>query len=296
MKKAVNNRAASVRQRLLDRARANHDDYQMLLDRYAVERLLYRLSVSKYRDQFVLKGALLFSVWFDHPHRPTRDADFLAFGTPDAARIETVLHDVCAIEADDGLVYNMQALVTEPIREHARYVGLRANFFATLAGARCVIQLDFGFGDAVTPAAVEATFPSLLGDMPAPMLNVYPREATCAEKLDAIVQLGITNSRMKDYFDLLALAREGALNRILLSQSIFATFTRRGTPLPTNLPVGLTTEFSRDVQKREQWAGFLIRNRLVASELSAVVEELGVYFGSVLVAAAKLDGGHSASQ
>jgi hypothetical protein len=162
MNKIVHNRAASVRQRLLDKARARQDDYQMLLDRYAIERLLYRLSVSKFRGQFLLKGALLFNVWFDHPHRPTRDADFLAFGEPDAARIEAVLREVCAIEADDGLVYNMQGLTIEPIREHAKYVGLRANFFATIGGARCIIQLDFGFGDAVTPAAVESLFPTLL--------------------------------------------------------------------------------------------------------------------------------------
>ncbi len=246
------------------------------------------MSTAEFRDQFLLKGALLFSVWFDHPHRPTRDADFLAFGSPDAARIESVLCELCQIEADDGLAYDMQSLEIESIREHARYVGLRANFVATLAGARCMIQLDFGFGDVVTPAPVESTFPTLLADMPAPVLMVYPREATCAEKLDAIVHLGTTNTRMKDYFDLLALAREGVLDRDLLAQSIRATFTRRGTSFPNGLPIGLTAEFAHDLQKQEQWLGFVKRNRLAAPELHLVVQELSDYFGDVLQVARDL--------
>lgn len=258
------NLAASIRQRLLDLARARGEDFQLLLDRYAVERLLYRLSVSEARHDFLLKGALLFAVWFDAPHRPTCDADFLGFGPADAQRLmETVLR-VCAIGCDDGIAYDAASVQVQEIREQANYQGLRVNLRATLGNARCMVQLDVGYGDAVTPAPAEIVYPSLLDDLPAPRLRVYPREAVFAEKLEAIVVLGIANSRMKDYFDLRALAREGAMDAANLAHAIAATFQRRGTPLPEAMPLGLTREFGRDAGKLRQWNAFLARNRLEA--------------------------------
>lgn len=179
--------SASIRQRLLDLARGRGEDFQMLLDRYAVERLLYRLSVSEQRDEFLLKGALLFAVWFDAPHRPTRDADFLGFGAPDATRLADSVGRLCAIGADDGMVYDTASIKVQEIREQASYPGLRVNLRAELGNARCNVQLDVGFGDAVTPAPVEVEYPSMLADLPAPRLRVYPRESVYAEKLEAIV-------------------------------------------------------------------------------------------------------------
>jgi predicted nucleotidyltransferase component of viral defense system len=279
------NLAASIRQRLLDLARERGEDFQAILDRYAVERLLYRLSVSDQRNAFLLKGALLFAVWFDAPHRPTRDADLLGFGEPDAARLGDSVARLCAIAAGDAITYDATTIRVQEIREQASYPGLRVNLRAELDDARCNVQLDVGFGDAVTPAPVEAEYPGLLADLPSPRLRVYPRESVYAEKLEAIAQLGIANSRMKDYFDLLALAREGAIDAATLARAIAATFERRGTPLPEAMPLGLSAEFARDAGKRQQWNAFLNRNRLKAPSLDATIEEIARFLDRPLTRA-----------
>lgn len=271
-------RTASIRQRLLDRARARGEEFQLVLDRFAVERLLYRLSVSPHRDQFLLKGALLFALWFDAPHRPTRDADLLGFGPADGARLHAVIAELCAIDSDDGLRFELGSIQIEPIREEAAYEGLRARLVAFLGGARCHVQWDVGFGDAVTPGPQDMDYPVMLDEFPPPRLRVYPRETVFAEKLEAIATLGIANSRMKDYFDLLALMREQAMAPATLAEAIRATFQRRGTAPPEGVPFGLTDAFATDAQKQSQWAAFLRRNRLAAPALDAVVAELRAFF------------------
>lgn len=275
------NRVASIRQRLLDRAKAHGEEFQFVLDRFAVERLLYRLSQSTYRNDFVLKGAMLFALWFDQPHRPTRDADFLGFDPPDPERLAGTIRQLCAMDADDGLSYDTDSITITPIREEARYDGLRATLIARLGNARCSVQWDVGFGDAITPAVLQAPFPTLLDDMPAPDLFVYPRETVFAEKLEAIAQLGIANSRMKDYFDLLALVREGAIDQKELAHAVRATFARRGTPTPVSAPFGLSEAFARDPQKNTQWRAFLKRNRLRAPDLEVAVAEIRDYVTSL---------------
>lgn len=275
--RAPRNRAASIRQRLLDLSRAQQGDFQGCLDRYAVERLIYRLSISEMRERFLLKGALLFTAWFDVPHRPTRDADFLGVGEPDASKLAETVRALCGVAADDGLIYDADSVRVEEIREQASYAGLRVTLRATLGNARCHVQLDVGFGDAVTPGPVEIEFPTLLNDLPRPKIRVYPRETAFAEKLEAIQVLGIANSRMKDYFDLLMLAREGAMKLESLAEAIAATFRRRGTPLPEDLPLGLSDAFSQDAAKRRQWEAFIRRNQLEAPALDAVVAELGEF-------------------
>lgn len=250
------------------------EDFQLVLDRFAVERLLYRLSQSPERDQFLLKGAMLFALWFDQPHRPTRDADFLGFGEPDPDRLAKTIQALCAIECDDGLFYDLDSIKIEAIREEAKYNGLRVTLVALLGNARCNVQWDVGYGDAVTPGPVEVTYPTLLDDMPAAHLRAYPRETQFAEKLEAIALLGIANSRMKDYFDLLELARENAMNPVDLVSAIRATFERRGTPRPNPTPFGLSDEFARDVDKQMQWRAFLRKNRLEAPDLETTVAEI----------------------
>ena len=272
------NRIASIRQRLLDRARTCGEDFQLVLDRYAVERLLYRLSISPHRDQFLLKGALLFALWFDAPHRPTRDADLLGFGPADGERLHAVIAELCAIDSDDGLRFELGSIQIEPIREEAAYEGLRARLVAFLGGARCHVQWDVGFGDAVTPGPQDMDYPVMLDEFPPPRLRVYPRETVFAEKLEAIATLGIANSRMKDYFDLLALLREQAITPETLADAIRATFQRRGTAPPEGVPFGLTDAFATDAQKQSQWTAFLRRNRLAAPALEAVVAELRAFF------------------
>lgn len=267
-------RVDSIRQRLLNHAKTSGEEFQLTLDRYAVERLLYRLSISRHRDDFLLKGAMLFRHWFYQEHRPTRDADFLGFGAADPARIEAIVRELCELEVDDGLAFDLAGLCVSEIRETARYDGLRVNLRARLGSAECLIQWDIGFGDAVTPGPEDAELPTLLDDLPAPSLRIYPRETVFAEKLEAIVVLGMTNSRMKDYFDLLSLAREGRLDPMVLRNAVSATFARRDTPMPGSLPVGLTEAFASDNTKRRQWRAFLERGRLEAPGLTEVVAEL----------------------
>ncbi|MFZ5607518.1 MAG: nucleotidyl transferase AbiEii/AbiGii toxin family protein [Pseudomonadota bacterium] len=267
-------RVDSIRQRLLNHAKTSGEEFQLTLDRYAVERLLYRLSISRHRDDFLLKGAMLFRHWFDQEHRPTRDADFLGFGAADPARIEAIVRELCELEVDDGLAFDLAGLRVSEIRETARYDGLRVNLRARLGSAECLIQWDIGFGDAVTPGPEDAELPTLLDDLPVPSLRIYPRETVFAEKLEAIVVLGMTNSRMKDYFDLLSLAQEGRLDPTVLRNAVSATFARRDTPMPGSLPVGLTEAFASDSAKQKQWRAFLERGRLEAPGLAEVVAEL----------------------
>jgi hypothetical protein len=266
--------SASIHARLLASAKQRREEFQAVLTRYGLERFLYRLSQAPARETLWLKGALLFDVWFDVPHRPTRDADFLGFGPADTRSLEAAVREACAVQAEDGMSFDPDSIRIIEIREDASYGGLRVTLQGRLGKAICPVQLDVGYGDAVTPGAVEADYPTLLTDMPAPRLRVYPRETVFAEKLEAIVSFGMTNSRMKDYFDLRALAREGVIDPAVLSRAIPVTFERRKTPLPDELPMGLSDEFAADRTKLAQWAAFLKRNKLDAPALSVVVREL----------------------
>jgi Nucleotidyl transferase AbiEii toxin, Type IV TA system len=208
------------------------------------------------------------------PHRPTRDADFLGFGAADRDALRRHVRDVCAVAVDDGIAFDPESVSIEEIRDDAKYGGLRVKLVGLLGKARCPVQLDVGYGDAVTPGPEEVAYPTLLEDLPPPKLKVYPRASVVAEKLEAIASLGIANSRMKDYFDLRALAREGAVGQDVLADAIAATFGRRGTALPAELPLGLTDAFAQDAAKRAQWKAFLNKNRLEAPTLDEVIAEV----------------------
>jgi len=267
-------RAASIHARLLARARERGEEFNLVLARYAIERFLYRLSVSPAREWFCLKGALLFELWFGVPHRPTRDADFLGFKAADAAKLTATMQEICTVAVDDGMVFDSSSITVEEIREDARYGGLRVRILGKLGRARCSVRLDIGYGDPVTPGPEEIDYPTLLDDLPVPRLLAYPRATVVAEKLEAIVSLGMANSRMKDYFDLRALAREGTLDPGMLADAIAATFARRQTTLTDELPLGLSDEFAQDTNKRMQWKGFLKKNELDALPLDEVVTEI----------------------
>ena len=279
--------AASVHARLLKRARQRGEDFNLILTRFATERFLYRLSLSPERDRFLVKGALLFDLWFDVPHRPTRDADLLGFGPDDIGTLTATMRGICEIAAEDAMDFDPDTVRVEEIRENARYGGLRTNLIGRLGTARISVQVDVGFGDVVTPTPAEASFPTLLDDLPAPVLRVYPRETVVAEKLEAIVSLGMGNSRMKDYFDIRALAQEGKLDLDRLAEAIAATFERRQTGLPADLPVGLSVEFAEDAIKRTQWLAFLSRNRLTAPPLDDVVREIRMFLARPIETARK---------
>ena len=276
------NLAASIRDRLLNRAKTERTEFGLLLTRFALERLLYRLSISRHREQFLLKGALLFDLWFDEPHRPTRDADFLAFGSPDLSAMAATFREICALEAEDGITFDPTSVKAQEIRKEANYAGIRITLTGSLDRARCPVQADIGFGDAVTPAPEETDYPLLLNDLPTPRLHVYPRYTVIAEKYHAIASLGIANSRMKDFFDLWVLTRQSELDPTILRRAIAATFVRRSTALPTNTPVGLSDEFAGDGAKQIQWRAFKARNQLVAPELQVVVPHLRQFLQSAL--------------
>lgn len=268
------NIAASVRQRLLSLAQERGEDFQQILVRFALERLLYRLAQSPHSGRFVLKGALLFRLWFDLQQRPTRDADFLGFGDAEPAECAAVFRRIVSVtegHEQDGVLFDPDSVRAETIRKEAGYPGVRITLLAALDGARIAIQCDIGFGDAVTPAPEQRAYPSML-DLPQPVLAVYPLETVIAEKLEAMVKLAGFNTRLKDYFDLWLLMQYERIDRERVPEAIRATFKRRGSDIPQELPTGLKPEFA--VDKQQQWQAFLNRSGLTAPDLAEVVELL----------------------
>jgi len=279
---------ASVRARLLAMARDRREDFQLVLTRYANERLLFRLASSRHGDRFVLKGASLFTLWNGVPHRATRDLDLLGTGEPTESRIREVFLEVLKLDVpDDGVGFDLDTLTVGPIREDQEYGGLRVEVVARITTARVRLQIDIGFGDAVTPDSTVVDFPPLL-DFPAPRLRAYPRETVVAEKLEAIVRLGMANSRMKDFYDLLVLARGFDFDGDLLSRAIRATFDRRQTPLPSAVPVALTADFADNPTKKTQWSGFVRKTGLVdVGSLTETIEAVAAFTKVPLLAAAQ---------
>jgi len=254
--------AASVRQRLLNIIRETGDDANMVWTRYATERFLYRLSVSEYAGDFVLKGAMLFMAWTGHLHRPTVDMDLLCRSEDLSERLADVFRAACGVDVEpDGLLFDPDAVTAEPIREEQAYQGQRVTLVAFLGKARVPIRVDVGFGDVVIPRARIISYPSLL-DFPAPRIRAYPRETVVAEKLQAMVVLGIANNRMKDFYDLYVLARDFAFDGAALIRAIQATFKRRKTEIPRETPLALTKEFGRDDVKSVQWKAFVSKSGL----------------------------------
>jgi len=268
------NRAASVRARLLNRAKADRMDFNLILTRYSLERLLYRLSVSPWADQFLLKGALLFDLWFDQPHRPTRDIDLLGFGSSEIDDLIEVFQQVCVQSSDDGMVFDERSVQAARIRKEANYEGVRVTLLGTLDGARCSVQIDVGYGDAVTPAAELVQFPALLEDVTSPSLRAYPVYSVIAEKYEAIVSLGMANTRLKDYFDLWFLATYAEIDEAVLLKAIQATFARRRTEVPKAAPLGLSDTFAVSPIKQQQWQAFLSKSKLKAPDLTEVAAVL----------------------
>jgi len=220
---------------------------------------------------------MLFDLWFDEPHRPTRDADFLCLDTVSDELLASTIREICEVVEADGMEFDPSSISIEEIRDNNRYGGRRVKLLGNLGNTRCHVHLDVGYGDAVTPGPDEATFPTLLEDLLPPRLIVYPRATVVAEKLETIVSLGMANSRMKDFFDLRALASENATDVGLLGEAIVATFQRRGTDLPSGIPLGLSDEFAYDPTKQAQWNAFLQRNRLETSPLAEAVAEVRKY-------------------
>lgn len=280
------NLPASVHQRLLNLSQQRGEEFNLLLTRFAIERLLYRLSRSAEAGHFILKGAMAFFAWGMPPHRPTRDLDLLGHGENTSGRLIEAFRRICDAESEaDGMTFDVDSLRAHPIRLDQEYQGQRVELNAYLGRARIPLQIDIGYGDIVSPPAEEAVYPTLLS-FPAPRVRVYPKEAVVAEKLHAMVVLGALNSRIKDFYDLWIMAREMPFEGAVLGRTIKATFARRETALPTSRPVALTAEFAERPDVQTRWGAFLRRNRLAVGERTfpMVVTDLSDFFMPILIA------------
>jgi predicted nucleotidyltransferase component of viral defense system len=274
------NLAASIRARLLRLAQVSGEDYQRVLGRYGIERFLYRLGHSPHRDRFALKGATLFTLWTGQTHRPTKDLDLLGWGSSAINDVEAVMREICEVEDQDGIVFDAKSVEGTKIKEDDEYDGVRIKFSAHLAGARIPMQVDIGFGDAVYPEPELVTFPVLLPMAP-PQIRAYPRESAIAEKLHAMVELDIRNSRMKDFYDIWYMAQTWTFEMPLLHRAIAAVFDRRGLALPESAPFALTADFLNDSQKKQQWNAFI--SRFNTADAGPSLDDVGALLSAFLL-------------
>ena len=270
--------AASVRQRLLNHARETGRPFNELLQYFAMERFLYRLSKSPYVDNFVLKGALMLTVWEAPLSRPTMDIDLLGLIDNSIEDIVAVTKNICTQEVEpDGITFDPSGIEGERITEDADYGGVRVRFRGSLGTAHITMQLDIGFGDMVIPAVDSLEYPTIL-DLPAPKLRGYSKESTIAEKFEAMVKLGILNSRMKDFFDIWLMSRQFDFEGQRLAAAIEKTFSTRGTDIQSE-PIALTNSFAEDPAKIAQWRGFIRKIRLtnVPPDFGEVIEAISIF-------------------
>lgn len=273
------NLAQSVHHRLLNRAREQGEDFNLVLIRYVLERFLYRLGRSRHKDRFILKGAMLFAAWTDQPHRPTRDLDLLGIGDSSDTALRQVFSEIVRMPVEpDGLEFDEGSISISEIREAQDYPGKRIRLRVRLGNARQDLQIDVGFGDAVTPEPAEIDYPTLL-DSSAPRIRAYPCETVIAEKLQALVAFGMAISRMKDFYDIWTLSKQFTFDGASLSAAIAATFERRSTAIPEGVPTALTDEFAADGTKQTQWTAFLKRNALIDApgDLESIVHDLRTF-------------------
>ena len=271
-KRGTKNISASVRARLLALSHAEKRDYLFVLQRYALERLLHRLTLSAHGERLTLKGAMLFVVWAGSPHRATRDLDLLALGEPDIDGLANLWRDVVAIEVDDGVIFDPASVTAAVIREGRAYEGVRVLLIARIESARINLQIDVGFGDAVVPRPKKVRLPVLL-DFPAPEMRAYVPETVVAEKFHAMVEHGVVNTRLKDYYDIWWLQKRQMLDGDLVVDAIAATFARRKTAIPTSKPPALSSWYASDATKAKQWVGFCKRAAILdVPDLAEVVD------------------------
>ncbi len=268
----------SVRQRLLNIAREQGHVFEVVLVTYGLERLLYRLSISEHRDSFVLKGGMLVTLWIGDENRVTRDADFLGFGDASEGHLIAVFSQIMSKLADDGLVYDVDRLTAEAIREEQQYGGIRLKTVANLGKTRIPVVIDIGFGDAMTTRDYTIEYPTLL-DMPAASIRAYPPATVVAEKFQALISLGLVNSRMKDYYDLWAILGSQLIEESELDEAIRATFERRETDVPAETPAGLTRQFSTDRLKVQQWSAYTASISLEDLSLENATESIWTILG-----------------
>jgi hypothetical protein len=282
MNKPAKNLSASVHQRLLNKSRETNQPFNELIQYYGIERLLYRLSLSQYSRQFVLKGALMFKAWGMANFRPTRDVDLLGHALNTLEHIKTLFEDVCKLETEpDGLEFDKNVSV-ERIKEDAEYEGIRVNVLAHLDKTRIPVQVDIGFADVVTPAPQKMEYPILL-DFPAPQIYGYPRETIAAEKFQAMIVLGMANSRMKDFYDLCMMFDEFEFDGLTMQDALQRTFQNRGTELPMETHVIFLPEFAEN--KTAQWKAFTRKVKWQDyADMKQVINTIKEFFAPIIAA------------
>jgi hypothetical protein len=249
---------ASIRARLLAAAKMNGEEFERTLSRFATERLIFRLGESKAQTRCILKGAALLTIWMSDPYRATRDVDFLASGDAGDDNVREIIEQICAVPCpEDGLSFDLSDLKLQAIRAEEEYVGKRARFVAYLGTARIRVQIDFGFGDAITTKPDVTEYPTILKDIPAPHILAYPRAISVAEKFEAMAKLDIRNSRMKDFHDIWALSSAFEFDGASLQNAVAACFKRRKTPWTDNVPSALTSAFYQDSDLQQRWTGYI---------------------------------------
>ncbi len=286
-KKNPTNLSASVRQRLLNLSRERREDFQYILTRYGVERFLFRLSQSDYKSKFILKGATLIRIWSGKEFRPTRDIDFLGYGEHSEEELIEIFRNICSIDVEsDGLNFDLDSITVENIRADNEYVGNRIKINSKIENTRIRIQIDLAYGDAVNPSIKKIKYPTLL-DFSAPNILTYPPESVVAEKLHALVSLGIVNTRMKDIYDILELSRIFSFNGNKIMTAIKKTFDRRETVIPSDTPIAFTKEFID--AKNQNWKAFLSRYGLDKDSIlfSDTINELRLFILPILDAFTK---------
>jgi len=274
---------ASIHQQLLNRAKAESRPFNELLQYFALERFLYRLGRSAYRQRFVLKGALMFAIWRAPFSRPTRDVDLLGYLDNSVESVLSAIQAICAeLTPDDGLHFDTENAIGESIVEAAKYQGVRVRFIAYLGTARIPMQIDIGFGDPLVPGPTLVQLPTIL-NLPPPELLGYSRESAIAEKLHAMVYRGAINSRMKDFYDVWLLSSQFEFRGPTLADAVRSTFRQRHTAMP-EAPVAFSDKFSEDPDKQAQWIAFLLRTHIqdAPKTLQRTVRVIAAFLGPVM--------------
>lgn len=283
--KVLEDPAASIRARLLAYARANNVEFGRVLTRYALERLLFRLSKIEQADRYVLKGAMLFVTWPQHASRPTGDLDLLGHGRPDPNALKALFVQMCEIESTvDSICFDPATLKVQPVRQADKYQGARLSLKAVLAGAKIPALIDIGFGDHVYPAPKRQAFPSLLPELPQAQILMYPPETVIAEKFEAMIRFGAANGRIKDFYDIWITTRTFRLDLGSVVEAVRGTLQCRETAVPAEMPVGLTEAFAKIQLERGLWSAFLRRtpSALGPPTFPELQAELRRFFGPVL--------------
>lgn len=284
------NVAHSVRTRLLALSKQRKEDFNLLIERYALERMLFRLSNSSHVHRFILKGGLLVSLWASDAYRPTRDADMLAYGDPKPEGSKDIFRELCTLESEaDGLTFDPNTVTDQAIKEEQKYGGTRIVITSLLMDIKIRVQFDIGFGDAVYPEAQIADYPTMLAGLTSPKLNVYPRETVIAEKFETLIVRGLDNSRMKDYYDLWFLLHTFDFDGTTLARALQATFERRRTPILQKVPIGLSEQFYSNDEKLKQWNAFLQRNSVKQQpgNLAEAIKDISQFILPIYMAYAK---------